>query len=37
MKVSQNCTRSPYYEAAETHTHTPTPHKQDLIAVTDFF
>jgi len=41
MKISENCTVSPYYDAAETHTHThththtqrhidPPPHKQDL-------
>jgi len=24
MNISQNCTRSPYYDAAEKHTHTHT-------------
>jgi len=39
MKILQNCTRSPYYDAAETHTHThtPSPSQARLTAVTDFF
>jgi hypothetical protein len=44
MKISQNCTRYPYYDAAETRTHTrarahtpPSPSQARLIAVTDYF